>query len=97
MERLIYASKIYDAVEQRYSVSSGVEHRCERDLLDLICAADDIDPVHAAGACYCRECEHSTITTGYNGYGRFCTIWGREFQPVKDNDFCSLGKKKAGE
>lgn len=40
--RLIDAGKIYDAVEQRYRISSGIEHRCERDLLDLICAAPTI-------------------------------------------------------
>ena len=42
--RLIDAEKIYDAVEQRYRMSSGIEHRCERDLLDLICAAPTIIP-----------------------------------------------------
>ena len=40
--RLIDADKIYDAVEQRYRISSGIEHRCERDFLDLICAAPTI-------------------------------------------------------
>lgn len=40
--RLIDADKIYDAVEQRYRISSGIEHRCERDLLDLICFAPTI-------------------------------------------------------
>ena len=40
--RCIDAEKIYDAVEQRYRMSSGIEHRCERDFLDLICAAPTI-------------------------------------------------------
>ena len=42
--RLIDANSIYDAVEQRYRMSSGIEHRCERDLLDLICSAPTIIP-----------------------------------------------------
>jgi hypothetical protein len=42
--RLVDADKIYDAVEQRYRISSGIEHRCERDLLDLICSAPTIIP-----------------------------------------------------
>ena len=42
--RLIDAEKIYDAVERRYRMSSGIEHKCERDLLDLICAAPTIIP-----------------------------------------------------
>lgn len=42
--RLINADKIYDAVEQRYRISNGIEHRCERDLLDLICSSPTIIP-----------------------------------------------------
>lgn len=45
MARLIDADAIYNAVERRYQVSSGIEHRCERDLLDLICSADTVDAV----------------------------------------------------
>ena len=41
--RLIDANKIYDAVERRYQVSSGIEHRCERDLLELICLSETVD------------------------------------------------------
>ena len=44
-KRLIDANAIYDAVERRYQMSSGIEHRCERDLLDLICSADTVDAV----------------------------------------------------
>lgn len=44
MARLIDADLLYDKVESRYRVSSGIEHRCERDFLDLICAAPTIDP-----------------------------------------------------
>ena len=44
MARLIDADFLYDKVEARYRVSSGIEHRCERDFLDLICAAPTIDP-----------------------------------------------------
>lgn len=41
--RLIDANKIYDAVERRYQVSSGIEHRRERDLLELICLSETVD------------------------------------------------------
>ena len=41
--RLIDANKIYDAVERRYHVSSGIEHRCERDFLELICLQETVD------------------------------------------------------
>ena len=52
-KRLIDANKIYDAVERRYAVSSGIEHRCERDLLDLICQADTVDAVEVVR---CKDC-----------------------------------------
>lgn len=39
---------LYNAVEQRYKLSSGIEHRCERDLLDLICNSDTIIPASPA-------------------------------------------------
>lgn len=42
--RLIDADAIYNAVESRYRVSSGIEHRSQRDLLDLICEQETIDP-----------------------------------------------------
>ena len=41
--RLIDANKIYHAVWRRYQVSSGIEHRCERDLLELICLSETVD------------------------------------------------------
>ena len=44
--RLIDADKIYNAVEQRYRISSGIEHRCEMDLLDLICKSPTIIPAN---------------------------------------------------
>ena len=43
MARYIDADWIYEKVENRYRISSGIEHRCERDLLDLICNAPTAD------------------------------------------------------
>ena len=40
--RLIDADAVYDAVERRYRVSSGAEHRAERDFLDLISNATTV-------------------------------------------------------
>lgn len=45
-----------------------------------------IDPVHAAGGCYCRECEKAN--PGGAGY-----VWcGKKAMPL--NGFCSEGKRK---
>lgn len=40
--RLIDADALYDAVERRYRVSTGAEHRAERDFLDLISDAPTV-------------------------------------------------------
>lgn len=48
-----------------------------------------IDPVHAAGGCYCRECRmrsgvetKETVLCGYHG----CSM--------RKDDFCSMGKRE---
>ena len=55
MTRYIDADWIYEKVENRYRVSSGIEHRCERDLLDLICEAPTADVVEVVR---CKDCKY---------------------------------------
>lgn len=50
------------------------------------------DPVHAAGACYCKECAHSKDCIGSNGKGLFCSIHKGDWPSVQPDDFCSLGQ-----
>ena len=94
-KRLIDANKIYDAVERRYQVSSGVEHQCERDLLDLICSAETVDAVEVVR---CKDCKHCYKSTSSSTNYR-CKVWG-----VYDTDcevtpehFCSYGERKDNE
>lgn len=48
-----------------------------------------IDPVHAAGACYCKECIQSKHDRGE----LYCVM----FRQYRDNnDFCSYGKREEG-
>ena len=50
-----------------------------------IADAPTIDPVHAAGACYCRECKHWQEPYDY------C----KEFAAERNQgDFCSYGKRR---
>lgn len=50
-------------------------------------AMPEIDPVHAAGGCYCRECR---IRTGRETQK---TVWcGYHNCSMRKNDFCSMGK-----
>ena len=44
MARATDEDALYNLVERRYQVSSGIEHRCERDLLDLICNMPTLTP-----------------------------------------------------
>ena len=49
--------------------------------------APTIDPVHAAGGCYCRECKR------FEGdeFMKYCGEYGGL---VKPDDFCSRGQRK---
>lgn len=49
-----------------------------------------IDPIHAAGACYCRECKESRYDRGFLYCGRF-----KQYRD--DLDFCSCGKRREDE
>lgn len=53
--------------------------------IEAVWDAQTIDPVHAAGGIYCRECENYwKYQNGFHG----CTT-------VADDDFCSNGKRRA--
>lgn len=50
----------------------------------VIRALPTIDPVHAAGACYCRECKH------WQEHYDYC----KEFAAERNQgDFCSYGRR----
>ena len=53
----------------------------------------EIDPtVDAVPVVRCKDCKHCMKTTDADGPGLFCNkIWGREWQRVQPNDFCSYG------
>ena len=55
-------------------------------FLRLIRQSPTIDPVHAAGGCYCFECEKF----GHDSGPGFCNQWGKW---TLCSDFCRRGKK----
>lgn len=69
-----------------------VEWRDKADGEATICmieTAPTIDPVHAAGGCYCSECKF------WDGYGRCEPPENgliREY--TRPNDFCSYGERR---
>ena len=55
---------------------------------------DSLPTIDAVPVVRCRECQHCKETVDYNGPGLFCSIWGREWQRVQPDDFCSYGQRK---
>ena len=55
----------------------------------------DLTPtIDAVPVVRCGECHHCKETMDHKGPGLFCSIWGREWQRVQPNDFCSYGQRK---
>jgi hypothetical protein len=55
---------------------------------------DSLPTIDAVPVVRCRECQHCKETVDYKGPGLFCSIWGREWQRVQPDDFCSYGQRK---
>ena len=55
---------------------------------------NDAPTIDAVPVVRCGECHHCKETMDYKGPGLFCSIWGREWQRVQPNDFCSYGQRK---
>lgn len=78
---------------------SGVDDGI-RYVLNAIEESPIIDPVHAAGGCYCKECHYYEPLRDYPDcskklpYG-YCYYWkykeGESPNEVDENDFCSKG------
>lgn len=54
--------------------------------------SNTIDPVHAAGGCYCRECRYCGVPVFTEGV-LLCRRGNRPERKNRD-DFCSCGKLK---
>lgn len=50
-----------------------------------------IDPVHAAGACYCNECKFACIGENEAESWCFCKMTNRN---INLTDFCSWGQRR---
>ena len=81
--RLIDADELCKACKERGSECTG--NACEVPTMPTI----DAVPVVR-----CGECHHCKETMDHKGAGLFCSIWGREWQRVQPNDFCSYGQRK---
>lgn len=83
-------------IEKEYSrLREGeVLHRIPPSHVD---AAPIIDPVHAAGGCYCRECFHSELEEHEDNEGwvtQMDEYWCNKHKDTMSlNGFCSEGRK----
>ena len=89
MMRLIDANDTLNTIEKYcgdYSIHD--DQSFDKDAVRIVIkTAETIDPIHAANACYCRECW-------------YYTEWGecKEFGDImKPDEFCSRGVMKNGE
>ena len=58
MTRLIDADDFLKWLDVGHLRNPGEVCFCEADVAHMIKSRATIDPVHAAGACYCRECKY---------------------------------------
>ena len=94
-KRLIDANAIYKAVEQRYKISSGIEHRCESALLELICAEDTVDAVEVVHGRWIRKSwwQHKNHYEIDN-----CSVCGHQVKPKDAHNYCPhCGAKMDGD
>lgn len=81
----------YQAAVDRYYTEFEKQDICDweqdRDLLkQCFDESPTIDPVHAAGACYCRECRN---------YNKPRLGWcSHHMDRENPDDFCSWGKRR---
>lgn len=64
-----------------------IEEHTANDVLMIIQTSPTIDPIRAAGGCYCGECKQSRAEHGY----LWCLRYDVQKQP---NGFCDEGKTR---
>lgn len=62
------------------------------EISDMVDDEPTVDPVHAAGGCYCRECRYCGVPVFTEGV-LLCRRGNRPERKNRD-DFCSRGKLK---
>lgn len=63
-------------------------------LEDVICEVDAQTAADVAPVVRCKDCTHCVRTTDIDGSGLFCAIWGRQWNRVQLDDFCSYGERR---
>lgn len=95
MAKCIAREAIGADIAREYKNARSAEKQVWSHVLGMIADAATIDPVHAAGGCYCRECKYARKVDDreqkykcVNICRDGCTQW------LDSNDFCSYGVRR---
>ena len=79
--------KLIDADKLVFSKAKGIGDIVNRRQIESM---EAIDPVHAAGGCYCRECNQGQDAREYPGM-IYCKV---AYGYRRQNGFCSAGERR---
>lgn len=96
MERLIDTRAASNKIHEYMEDFPRAETRLATCRVILSMLGDEnqiptIDPVHAAGVCYCWECRFADICGNGVVSWRYCKVKYRNIYPT---DFCSRGQRR---
>ena len=87
--RMIDADKLVDMLyDNEFAVLCPLD-----EVSGVVDACPTVDAVIVTR---CKDCTHCVRTTDIDGPGLFCSIWGRQWNRVQLDDFCSYGERKDG-
>ncbi|WP_082052344.1 hypothetical protein [Ruthenibacterium lactatiformans] len=91
MARLIDADDFLKWLDVGHLRNPGEVCFCEADVAHMIKSRATVDPVHAAGACYCNECKFTCIGENEVESWCYCKMTNRN---INLTDFCSWGQRR---
>lgn len=71
-----------------------IEEHTANDVLMIIKTSPTIDPIHAAGGCYCRECESYSYDVEHNK--GWCNLGPPREVRGDGSGYCDLGAPMGG-
>lgn len=93
-KHLIYKEDLLDEVLGHFGIDLAYLGEDMQFCQEAIDMAPAVDPVHAAGACYCQECRHWEECDALYGKEMVCTNQGCMKVAKRPNDFCSRGERR---
>lgn len=95
MARLINADalskKWQDVLDIKTGEEETVAYKTFEMFIQRLSQEPTIDPVHAAGACYCNECKFACIGENEVESWCYCKMTNRN---INLTDFCSWGQRR---